>query len=307
MIVMDLRRVDLNLLVILHALLDEAHVTRAAKRLKLSQPATSAALERARRLFDDRLLIRGQRGMVLTPKADRLRRRLDGVLAEMEDVLELRDEDLARIQQTVRLSMSDTMVSELAPALFRHLAAHAPGVDLVFVPWLGPGAAQDQLASGAVDLAVSQFPDLGPAYTRRRISCEEYRVVMRRGHPAGAGFSLEQWLAWPHVMASGRGEARSGLDRILASAGLERRIGVVVPTFHLVLELVQSTDLLATVPDHILGEVNAAGLEHYAPPLAIPGYELHIAWHHRLDDDPVTAHMAEFLAGHWGAGATAAP
>lgn len=296
---MDLRRVDLNLLVILHVLLDEAHVTRAAQRLQLSQPATSAALERARRLFDDRLLIRGQRGMVLTPKADRLRRRLETVLAEMEDVLELRDEDLARIQQTVRLSMSDSMVSELAPVLFRHLATHAPGVDLVFVPWLGPGAAQDQLASGAVDLAVSQFPDIGPSYMRRLVSFEEYRVVMRRGHPAGKEFGLQAWLAWPHVMASGRGDPRSALDRLLRAEGLERRIGAVVPTFGLVLDLVRSTDLLANVPRHILGNAESLGLEHHAPPLEIPGYELHVAWHRRLQGDPVTGHIADFIAAQW--------
>ena len=303
---MNLRRVDLNLLVILQALLEEAHVSRAAQRLHLSQPATSAALERARRLFDDRLLIRAQRGMVLTPKADRLRRRLATVLAEMEDVLELRDEDLTRIQQTVRLSMSDSMVSELAPPLFHHLGSHAPGVDLVFVPWLGPGAAQDQLASGAVDLAVSQFPDIGPAYVRRRISFEKYRVIMRRGHPAAGAFDLQSWLAWPHVMASGRGEARSGLDRILRAEGLERRIAAVVPTFHLVLELVGKTDLLATVPDHILDEARALGIEHREPPLDIPGYELHIAWHSRLDGDPVTGHIADFMALQLGAGEVAA-
>ena len=296
---MHLRRFDLNLLVILHALLDEAHVSRAAKRLQLSQPATSAALDRARRVFDDRLLIRGKRGMVLTPKADRLRRRLKTVLGELEDVLDLHDEDFARIQQTVRLSMSDSMVAELAPALFRHLTAEAPGVDLVFVPWLGPGAAQDQLASGAVDLAVSQFPDIGPAYMRRQISYEEYRVVMREGHPAAQHFDLQQWLAWPHVMVSGRGDARSALDRILAAEGLERRIGAVVPTFGLVLDLVRSTDLLATVPVHIVKDAGESGFAHFKPPLSIPGYELHIAWHRRLEGDPVTSHIADFIASHW--------
>lgn len=296
---MDLRRVDLNLLVILDALLEEAHVTRAARRLKMSQPATSAALERARALFDDRLLIRGRQGMTLTPKADRLRRRIRPVLAEMEDVLELREEDLGRIQQTVRLSMSDSMVAELAPALLRHLALCAPGVDLVFLPWLGPGAAQDQMASGAVDLAVSQFPDIGAGFLQRRISFEEYRVVMRRDHPASDNFDLEHWLAWPHVMASGRGEARSGLDRILGAQGLERRIGVVVPTFQLVLELVRGTDLLATVPHHILDRGPESGLVFRAPPLEIPGYDLHIAWHRRLEGDPVTREIADFVASHW--------
>lgn len=302
---MNLRRVDLNLLVILDALLDEAHVSRAARRLKMSQPATSAALERARVLFDDRLLIRSRQGMSLTPKADRLRRRIKPVLAQMEEVLELRAEDLGRIQQTVRLSMSDSMVAELAPALLRQLALQAPGVDLVFVPWLGPGAAQDQLASGAVDLAVSQFADIGSGLVRRRISFEVYRVIMRRGHPAAKDFNLEQWLSWPHVMASGRGEARSGLDRILNTQGLERRIGVVVPTFQLVLELVQGTDLLATVPYHILAGEVERGIESRDPPLDIPGYELHIAWHRRLEGDPVTGYIADLIARHWDTGPAA--
>ena len=293
---MDLRRVDLNLIVILDALLDEAHVTRAAQRLNMSQPATSVALERARKLFDDRLLIRGKGGMTLTPKADRLRRRLQPVLAQIEDVLELRNEALANIEQTVRISMSDSLVAHVAPALLAQLAREAPGVDLIFVPWYGPGAAQSQLASGTVDLAVSQFPDLGPGYGCRKLSFDTYHVVMRAGHPAGENFDLNQWLAWPHVIASGHGEARSGLDRVLESKGLKRRIGAVVPTFQLVMELVQNSDLLANLPGLNLQSAESGSVEFYDPPIEIPGYDFHIAWHRRLDDDPVTSHISDFVA-----------
>ena len=296
---MKLRSVDLNLLVVLEALLDEAHVTRAAERLDLSQPATSAALDRCRTLFDDALLIRRKGGMTLTPKADRLHYRLKRLLAELNEVLDSRDEDLSSIRQTVRLSMADSLVADLAPTLYNHLCDNAPGIELVFIPWVGPGAALEQLARGEVDVAVSQFAQAGPGIIRRDLAREEYRVILRKGHPALAQFDLEQWLACPHLIVSGRAESHTGLDQVLRDLGLSRRVNMVVPNFSLVFELVRSTNLVSMVPGNAIPDEMADHLEILEPPIEVPGYILQMAWHRRLEHDRVTNHVADFIANHY--------
>ncbi|MFC7553310.1 LysR family transcriptional regulator [Pseudoroseomonas wenyumeiae] len=159
---MNLRGVDLNLLVILDALLQEAHVSRAAARLNLSQPATSSALDRCRHLFQDPLLERAGSRMRLTPKAEALRQPLRQVLEDMAAVLEAPAPPLSALQQTVRLVMADHPATLAAPALHAALARSAPGLTLVLLPWLSAAAALEALERGSADLAVSVFPAPAP-------------------------------------------------------------------------------------------------------------------------------------------------
>jgi len=293
---LDIKKIDLNLLVVLDALLQEAHVTRAAQRIGLSQPATSSAMTRCRQLFDDPLLLRAGGGMRLTPKAQRLREELQPLLAGVRSVLEIDAHPLAEIQQTLRVSMSDSLILTLGRSLIQHLADVAPGVDLVFTAWFGPGRALDELADGEVDLAVSQFPQPGAPFETRVIGREAYTVAMRHDHPAAAQFNLDSWLAWPHILVSGRGEAYSSVDTRLRELGRERRVGVVVPTFGAVAALLPGTDLIATLPTSSLREHSQGLLAYFNPPVEIPDYALHIAWHKRLRDDPLVRHVRDFLA-----------
>ena len=201
----DLRSVDLNLLVILEALLEEAHVTRAAARLRLSQPATSSALDRLRHLFNDPLLERGRGGMRLTPAAEALRPLLATALAAVRTALNGAASDLATVQQVVRLVIADAPAAAMLAGLHRRLSATAPGVTIAVLPWRGAADAVAQLARGEADLVASVLPPLDPAFRQTALLNERYVVAMRRGHPAAARFGLDQWLAFPHVVVSGRG------------------------------------------------------------------------------------------------------
>ncbi len=297
---MDLKRVDLNLLVTLDALLQEAHVSRAARRLGLSQPATSSALDRCRRLFDDPLLLRAAGGMQLTPKAQKLREELQPLLGSIRSVLEIDSHPLSEVSQTLRISASDSVLVRLAAPLIGHLTEVAPGVDLVFTPWFGPGRALDALAGGEVELAISQFPQAGASITTRVIGHHNYEVIMRRDHPAASGFDLEAWLRWPHVMVSGRGEKHSTVDQLLHTMGRSRRVAVIVPNFVVVPPLVARTDLIATLPSGVVQERQRDMLAAFSPPLRIDDYALHVAWHRRLDNDALVQHVAGWLADHYG-------
>lgn len=292
---MNLRAIDLNLLVILDALLDEAHVTRAAERIGLSQPAASSALERCRHLFGDALLLRGRGRMRLTPKARALQAPVKDLLAQMVALLDPPTPELSTLRQTVRLVTAELPPELLAGGLYARLAASTPGITLAIMPWHGATAALAGLAQGEADLAVSVFPAVETGFVRRELLRERYVVAMRRDHPAAEGFDVERWLAFPHVLVSGRGETYGALDEALALEGCKRHVGLVVPSFLSVPPLLLGSDLIALLPSRVLP---AEGRERFAlrePPIPVPGFPLHIAWHRRSEGDPGVRHVAGLI------------
>ena len=292
---MNLRGIDLNLLVVLDTLLDEAHVSRAAKRLGLSQPATSSALERCRHLFGDPLLERAGGGMRRSPRAEALRARLKTLLAEAADLIEPPIPDIREIRQTVRIVMADYPAVIVVGPLHVRLSRSAPGIDLVIQPWQGAAAALDGLAKGTIDLAASVFPRNDPSFTRKEMLREHYRVLMRRDHPAAADFTLERWLDFPHVLVSARGETRGDLDDALAAIGRRRHVGIVVPSFIMVPPVLDGADLIAMLPSRCLPADTAERFVVFEPPIPVPGFPLHLAWHVRRNADVAVQHVASVM------------
>lgn len=293
---MNLRSLDLNLLVILDALLDEAHVTRAAARLALSQPATSSALERCRHVFGDPLLERAPGGrMRLTPKAQALREPLRRALAAVTDVVGQAPADVSQLRQTVRIVMADLPATAIAAQLYARLHASAPGIQTVLLPWRSENEAMAALESGAADVAVCVAGATGAELRSTVVLHEEYKVVMRAGHPAARRFDLDSWLAWPHVLVSSRGQSDSALDRQLAAQGRARTVGIVLPAFSMVAPLLLATDLIALLPGRCLREPAARELIAFDPPLAVAGFDLSMTWHARRDRDPGVRHVTGVL------------
>jgi DNA-binding transcriptional LysR family regulator len=291
----NLRSLDLNLLVILDALLDEAHVSRAADRLGLSQPAASAALQRCRHLFRDELLERGRGTMYLTPKAEALRAPLKSLLAGVTELVDPPAVALSDIRQTLRITTADYPALFIIPPLQQELQRSAPGIDLVIQPWHGADAARTALVDGATDLAISVLPPAEDDLHREELFVEHYLAAMRAGHPAATAFDLETWLAYPHILVSGRGETRTPIDADLASRGLSRRVGLVVPNFQMVPGLLLGSDMIALLPSRVLPDFD--GLVAFPPPVPVSGFPLHLAWHRRRAKDAALQHVAGILGG----------
>ncbi|GGA87478.1 LysR family transcriptional regulator [Brucella endophytica] len=289
---MNLRSIDLNLLVILDALLEEAHVSRAADRLGLSQPATSAALQRCRHLFRDDLLERGRGIMRLTPKAEALRAPLKSLLADAAGLIDAPEIPLRDIRQTLRITMADYPALFVIVPLQQELQRSAPGIDLVIQPWHGADAAREALTGGTSDLAISVFPPLEDDLHREELLHEHYLIAMRKNHPAAENFSLDRWLAYPHILVSGKGDVRSPLDAELSRLGLARRVGLVVPNFQMVPPLLQGSDMIAMLPSRCVPE---GTLMSFAPPIPVAGFPLHLAWHKRRARDTALQHAAGIL------------
>ena len=291
---MSLRSHDLNLFVVLDVLLDEAHVSRAADRLGLSQSAASAALQGCRHMFRDELLERGRETMYRTPKAEALRAPLKSLLTGAFDLIDPADVALAEIRQTLRI----TIVADY-PALFviaplqQALQRTAPGIDIVIQPWHGTPAACAALLDGSSDLAFSDFPQATDELHRQEVLIEHYAIAMRAGHPAAEAFDLKAWLAYPHVIVSGRSDGRTLVDTELVTRGLSRHVGFVVPTFQMVPALLEGSDMMAMLPSRVLR--NFGGLVSFPPPIPVSGSPMQLAWHRRRAKDPGLQHVAAIL------------
>ena len=292
---MNLRGIDLNLLVVLDALLDEAHVSRAAHRLNLSQPAVSSALQRCRDLFGDRLLERGRGGMARTPLAETLRAPLRSILTEVETLLDPEEMPLEQIERVVRITTADDPAALLACPLVKGLARTAPGITVAFRPWLGQDAVRRELLDGDTDIAIAVFDREIENVEIRSLFDADYVVAMRKGHPAAAAFDLDAWLACPHVVVSGRGDLRTPIDAQLASMGYRRRVGLVVPSFQLVPAVLAATDMMAMLPRQSIAVHAHLDLAVFPPPVAVDGFTLNVAWHARQNLDRAVQHVCEIV------------
>ncbi|SUD29592.1 LysR family transcriptional regulator [Pseudomonas fluorescens] len=281
----DLRRIDLNLLVILDALLSEQHVTRAAERLHLSQPAVSHALARLRDLLGDPLLVRQGGGLVATARALELAAPLADALAQLQSLLAPNRFDPASARRTFRLAMSDYGAALLLPGLVRALREQAPGIDLAITHASREGM-QEGVLSGEIDLAAGVFPDL-PAELRSTSLFEEHYacLVDRDSLPAGGVLDLPTYLARPHVLLEMRGSGTPEIERALTAIRERRHVAISLPHWGIAPQLIQGTDLILTVSSQGLLNIDPQHLLVVPPPFHIPSFGFVLAWHKRRGGD----------------------
>lgn len=281
---MNLRSVDLNLLVILDALLAEQSVTRAALRIPLSQPATSLALKRLRVLLKDPLLVRSGAGMALTPRAEALREPLSALLLDISHAIAPERFDPATAHRHFRITATDHAEMVLLPALMPRLAQQAPHVQLVSLSVDALPLAHDDVRKGLVDLTLGYVPQPPEGFHRKVILRERFVCIARRGHPAfKRGMTLEAFLSVRHVLVSPKGGGTQGqVDAALAKSRRARQVALSVSRFSVVPGLVASTDLVATLPANMLQRAEWRRIvDVHELPLPVPGFELMMVWHPR--------------------------
>ncbi|KTT48178.1 LysR family transcriptional regulator [Pseudomonas oryzihabitans] len=288
-----LRRLDLNLLVTLDALLAELNVTRAARRLNLAQPTVSLQLGRLRQLLDDPLLLPGPRGMRPTARAEALREPLRQALAALEDALApAAPFDPARAERTWRIAASDHSATTLLTPLLADLRQHAPGIRLALLD-KKPDLLAEQLEGDRLDLALDVADAAAPGLRQRLLFTERYLLTGRHGHPALAEpVSLERFCELDQALVSPNGGGFASLtDRLLAERGLARRVVLSVPHFSTLASALLTSDLVALLPARLA--LAHPGLQTHPPPLAIPGFDMLLLWPERLHRDPAHAWLRE--------------
>lgn len=282
---MNLAGVDTNLVVALHALLQERNVTRAAKRLGLGQSATSHALSRLRTHFDDPLLVRVGRGLALSEKAKTMVAPAAAAIAQLERVLSPPAPFDPRTSRRVfRIATTDNLMLYVLPRLAAIVQGEAPGIGLRFHHL--PADWTEGLKRGDFELKLGRkyrlaSPLRGEDLFRDRLVC-----VVRRGHPAGKRLTLRQYAALSHILVA-PGETEGGvMDAVLEGQGLERHIAITVPHFLAALFVAANSDHALTIPSRLVAATAPTlDLRSIALPVNPAEHTLSQVWAERSDFD----------------------
>jgi DNA-binding transcriptional LysR family regulator len=283
----DLSAIDLNLLVALAALVETRSVTRAARRLRVTQSTMSHTLARLRVLLGDPVLVRAGRGMELTPRAQAVASPLGRTLAEITRLLAAEpDFDPATSTRTFSLACLD-LLAPFVPDLLARMRAEAPRVTLdLRVPERGDIA--QALLQGENDLAMAPPQPTTSGLMQRALGTVHWEVFGRAGHPAlrPPRLTRKAYLDHPHAVVRLGNGGRGIVGDALATAGLDRKVGLVVPGFMLAPAAVARSDLLLTAPAQPMAPLAVAlGLARRKPPIAIPQVPVVLYWPERLHGD----------------------
>jgi DNA-binding transcriptional LysR family regulator len=291
----NIESVDLNLLGPLSALLQERHVSRAAERAHISQPAMSRALRQLRAVFGDELLVRKAGSYQLTPRAERLQRDLAETLPRVQNLFSDEPFDPRKVSSTFRLASSDYLLSAIAPALLRHVLAHSPGSTFRFDSW--SDTVYLDAERGAVDLLFTG--GVAPPPLRSEPLFEDsYVSLLSASHPLARTDppTLDTYLSCDHVVINLVGGRQGAIDTRLGALGRQRRASVTVPYHTLAVAVAQETDLIATVPTRLLATLTIPPeLTVIATPPEIGPISFTMAWHPRLDNDPAQQWLRETI------------
>lgn len=292
--------VDLNLLRVFIAIVEECSLTRAGERLGLSQPAMSYSLARLRALFDDALFERTRHGMQPTPIAQELAPIVARALDTVREALRYAERfDPEVSTRAFRLSLSDAGEMAYLPSICEEVKRRAPRIKICVEP-LPVEQIEEALRSRRLDFAIGNLPEL-TSRTRHQVLFEEgYVCMMRRraGAPRGKTLRLAEFAASSHVLIRSVEHSHHALDDALRSHGVARNIGLEVPHFVALPGLLAVTDLVATLPRR-LARIFADGgdLAIYELPVIIPPAAVTMHWHEHFDEDEGIAWMRELLSG----------
>jgi DNA-binding transcriptional LysR family regulator len=290
--------IDLNLLRVFHAIVEECSLTRAGERLTLSQPAISYSLGRLRTLFDDPLFIRTRSGMQPTPTALELAEIVGRALDTVREAVRHAERfDPTISTRTFRLSLSDAGELAYLPPICEALGQRAPNVKLQ-VSATPIGEIDEAMRANRLDFAIGHLPSL-TATTRYRTLFEETYVCItrrRRGLPPGATLNPEQFNEAVHVRVTSVEHSHHSVSDAFRANGIHRKVALELSHFASVPNVLGVTDWYATLPRrlaHIFNRDKQFCI--YEPPVKLPGAAVTLHWHDNFDQDEGNAWLRELM------------
>lgn len=292
---MDLSRINLNLLLVLHQLLSHQSVTDAARALNLTQPAISRSLAQLRELFDDPLLVRVGNHMQLTARGEELQRQLPPVLQQLEAFFTPGHFSAEHFQGRFNIAITDYIGEHILPTLVGQLTREIPGLRLHFHLW-EPGMIGD-LREGRLDMAACVLDQVPGDIHGREVGRDTWVCLMRPDHPlASLALDLAAYTDADHINISGGGDKNRLVDEALATRGLRRRVRASIPFIQAALAFAAQGDCLLTLPTHMADRLAARfGLIARPLPLELPAVHYYLLWHRRVQHDPAHRFLREQL------------
>ena len=280
-----LRQLDLNLLIALDVLIEEASVSKAAERLNMSQSTMSYSLKKLRTILDDDILIRTSRQMEVTPYARQISDRIHQILQEIQSTLLEKEEfNPAIADETFIIATSDFVEATIGIDLLNRLANYAPGIK-IRINNLGKEFVLNALDNNRIDLFIGARLPLKSWHVSQELYREEFVCVVR--DDALEELSIEDYLERSHILVSLRDDFIGEYDKILEQQNLSRRIIWSTPHFMTVPFLLAHSNCIALLPNrmaqHCARDMN---LKLFPPPVAIEGFAVSAIWHQRHNNSP---------------------
>jgi DNA-binding transcriptional LysR family regulator len=282
-------KIDLNLLPVVVALMDQGSVSGAARQLGMSQPAVSAALARLRDVFADPLFVRTSRGMEPTPRTLALIGPTRAALGVVNnEVLQNMGFDPASSDKKFTLALTDIGEMVFLPKILECLRTEAPNTTMRSVTLSVPQIERG-LELGDIDLAVGYFPDLkGNNFFQQRLFSHSFVCLLRASHPIkGNKLTPKQFMELGHAVVNAEGRSQEVFERYLQKQGIRRKVVLNTPHFMSLPAIVSKSDLVATVPLAVgVWFASTARIRMVRPPFDIPTFDLRQHWHRRYNNDP---------------------
>lgn len=285
---MELKDIDLNLLVVFNQLLTERKVSKVAENLGLGQPAVSNALARLRKLFDDELFTRSASGMQPTPFADQLAESVGYALGMIHGAVNARSSfDPLTSKRSFTVGMTDIGEIYFLPQLMQRLQEVAPGVTISTVRNTAVNL-KDAMEAGHVDVAMGLLPQLKAGFFQRRLFEQNYVCLLRQGHRLDQRrLRAPDFFAADHVAIVSAGTGHGQVDEILDNHSPQRRVKLKVPHFVAIGHILQTTDLIATVPQRLAERMAEPFQLSFLPhPVKLPKIAINLFWHAKFHKDP---------------------
>jgi DNA-binding transcriptional LysR family regulator len=285
---MDLKDIDLNLLVVFNQLLVERGVSKVANNLGLSQPAVSNALARLRKVTGDNLFLRTTKGMEPTPFAQQLAEPIAYALGLIHSAVNQRTSfDPATVKRSFKVGMTDIGEIYFLPKLMEELARVSPGVTMSTVRNTAVNL-RDEMEAGHIDLAIGLLPQLKAGFFQRRLFRQRYVCMFRKGHTLDKRkVSLSEFSSAHHVVVVSEGTGHGKVDELLERGGVGRNVVLTVPHFVAVGHILQHSDMVATVPERLAQAlVGPFGLAYVNHPASLPEIAINMFWHAKYHKDP---------------------
>ena len=278
-------KIDLHLIRVLHTVLTERSVSKAAIRLGMHQPAVSASLKRLRDFSGDPLLVRSGAGMVPTEAALRMVEPAASILRAAEMLFsDARGFEPATASHTFRVAASDYLDPLFLPQLVAQIKAQAPLRHIEIHPLSGGSDYRSQLAQGDVDVVIGNWATPPEDLHLGRLFGDEVVCLVAGNHPAvRRGWDRDAWLAADHIAPTPTHPGAKGvIDDYLASKGWVRNITARCPHFGLIPAMVASTLLvLTTGRQYCERYVNNLPLQILPTPIEFPRMMYYQLWHER--------------------------
>ncbi len=280
-----INRLDIKQLRILHALLEERNLSRVAARMGLTQQAISEQLRKLRDLFDDRLFIRSNNGVVPTPLALSMGAKIEGILQDIEALLIEPSFDPAKQKGVFNISATDYAVKAVLPILLRKVRAQAPNLKIIIHHFEAENFHQS-MASGELDLALT-FPTFIPDSYPYLLLFEEHHICVAAHHSPllKQHLSLADIASLPQlVITPARANLKGSHDAWFAERGLKRNIIMSVPSFSAAPDIIEAADVIAFIPSRLLPNDRVKPLQLDITP---PCFDVIAAWHSRSSNSPI--------------------